>query len=144
MVAKFRAEMTSPARINIRSKTALQEQKSKYPNVEIFTDTSGRISENLHLDWSRIYSIFDNDNFLAILHDQLAYIKIQSSQLHLIASRPLFMPYIDPVKWALDHVNPKDCVFHDHIGTFVASFHPNIFPRLMHLDLLNNSSTPNF
>ena len=122
MVVEFRAEIAPTVPKNTRSKRALQEQKSKDPNARIFIDTSGRIYENLHLDWSRIYSIFNNDDFYAILHDQPAYIRIMRAQLHLIAARPTFMAYKDSVKWVLYHTKLENRVFNDHIGTFLAIF----------------------
>ena len=85
----------------------LQEQRSKDPNAKIFIESRGRISENLNLDWSRIYSTFNNDDFSALPHEQPTYINIKSSQLHLIAVKPPFMPYIDAVKWELDHAKLK-------------------------------------
>ena len=87
---------------------ALQEQRSKDPNVEIFTDTSGRISENIYLVWSRIYSIFNNDDLSDIPQGHSDYININSSQLHLIATRQTFMPYKKAMKWVLDHANPQE------------------------------------
>ena len=33
---------------------------TKDPNFGIFSDTSGRVSETYQVDWSMIYSIFDN------------------------------------------------------------------------------------
>ena len=57
----------------------LQEQRSKDPNAGIFIDTSGRVFENVYLNWPRIYLVFDNDDFSAIPRDQLAYISIKSS-----------------------------------------------------------------
>ena len=39
------------------------------------------------------------------------------------------MPYTDTVKWALDHANPEEQVFNDHIGFFLASFKPDIFSK---------------
>ena len=79
MVVKFLPKFTSKMSMKNNSKTTLQEQKSKDPNARIFTNTSGHVVEILHLDWSRIYSIFDNDDFSAIPHDQLAYAKIRNS-----------------------------------------------------------------
>ena len=113
----------------IRSKKALQEQRSKDPNAEMFTDTTGRISENVYVDWSRIYSIFDNNDLSAIPQDQPAYINIKSSHLHLISARPSFMPCTNAVKWALDHAKPEERVFNDYIGVFLASFKPEIFAK---------------
>ena len=85
MVSKFQTEMASATPRNTRSKTALQKQKRKDPNTRVFMDTSGRVFKTLHLDWSRIYSIFDHDDFLIIPHDQPSYERIPSSQRHLIA-----------------------------------------------------------
>ena len=101
MVAKFASKFTSKyanMSRNTRSKIALNEQKSKDPNVGIFSDTSGRVSETLHMDWSKIYLIFDNDEFSAITHDQQAFVNINKSQLHCIAARPPSMPYMGSVK----------------------------------------------
>ena len=79
MVAKFLLDFTSKMSMKTRSKTALQEQKRKEPNSRIFTNTTRWVDENLYFDWSRIYSIFDNDDFSAIPHDQPAYAKIRNS-----------------------------------------------------------------
>ena len=37
------------------------------------------------------------------------------------------MPYTDPVKWALDYENPKECSFNDNTHTPIASFHSDVF-----------------
>ena len=108
---------------------ALQEQRSKDPNAGIFINTSGQISKNVYLNWSRIYSIFDNDDFSAIAQDQLDYINIEISQLHLITTIPTFMPYTDAVKWTLTHAKPEEQVFNDYIGVFLASSKPEIFAK---------------
>ena len=79
MVAKFQPEFTSKVSMKTRSKTALQEQKRKDPNAGISTHTNGHFAETLLLDWSRIYSIFDNDVFSAIPHYQPSYAKNRSS-----------------------------------------------------------------
>ena len=81
------------------------------------------------MEWFRIYSIFYNNYISAITHDQPAYANINNSQLHYIATRPPFIPYTDPVKWALDHVIPKERYFDDHAQTQVAYFHPKVFAR---------------
>ena len=118
MVAKFVSEFTSKSTNmskNTRSKTTLNEEKRKDPNVGIFADTSGRVSKTLHLDLSIIYAIFDNDDFSSISHDQSTYSSISKSQLHFIASRPPFMPYTDMIKWELDYTNPQYHSFDDHM-----------------------------
>ena len=125
---EFTSKCTSMSR-NTRSKIALQEQKNKDPNAGVFIDTSGHVSKTLHMDWSRIYSIFDNDEFSPISHDQAAYAKIRSSHIHCIASRPLFMPYTDPVKWELDYTISKELSFDNHLWNLVASFHPDVFAK---------------
>ena len=82
MVAKFQLVMVSTTSKNTRLKTALQEQKNKDPNASVFTDTGVRVSNNWYLDWSRIYSIFDNDEFSSVSHEQPTYLYIHNSQLH--------------------------------------------------------------
>ena len=74
MVAKSQSKKVSATTRNTRSKMALQEQKNKYLNDGVFTDTSGYVSESSYIEWSRIYSIFDNDDFSCVDHDQLAYL----------------------------------------------------------------------
>ena len=44
------------------------------------------------------------------------------------------MPYMDPVKWALDHVNPKRHMFHDRDNTPIDSFHLDVFSRAYALE----------
>ena len=39
------------------------------------------------------------------------------------------MPYMDAVKWELDHAKPKEWVFNDYISIFVASFRPEYFSK---------------
>ena len=132
MVAKFVSKYTSKSANmsrNTRSKTALNKQKSKDPNAGISTNTSGQEPETLHLDWSRVYVIFDNDDFSTITHEEPAYDKISNSQLHCIAARPPFMSYADPVKWALDNASRKEWFIDDHTGTPLAFFHPDVFAR---------------
>ena len=76
MVAKIQSEKVSATSRNTRSKSALQEQKNKDPNAGIFTDTSGYVSKSLIIEWSRIYTIFNNDDLSSVDHDQLAYLQI--------------------------------------------------------------------
>ena len=87
------------------------------------------MSESLIIEWSRIYTIFDNDDLSSIDHDQLAFLQIRNSQLHCVGARPPFMPYIDVFMWALDHVDPKERIFRDIHNVVTASFHPKIFAR---------------
>ena len=94
--------------------------KNKDPNVDVFTDTSGYVSERLIIDWSRIYTFFENDDSYSIDHDQLAYLQIHNSQLHRVGARTPFMPYTDPVMWELDHVDPKERIFHDIHNVVIA------------------------
>ena len=58
----------------------------------VFSDTSGRVSETYQLDWSRIYSFFDNDDISDIRDDQPIYKKIRDSSIHVISERPAILP----------------------------------------------------
>ena len=75
--------------------------------MPMFSLTPLVVSESSYIEWFIIYAIFDNDDFSCVDHDQPAYLQIRNSQLHRVASRPPFMPYTDPIKWELDHVDPK-------------------------------------
>ena len=134
MVAKIQSEKVYVTTRNTRSKTALIEQKIKDPNAGVFSDTSGYAFETLNLNWSRIYAIFDNDDFFFIDHDQPAYMRIRKSQLHCIVVRPPFMPYTNLVKWALDHVDLNQRMFHDIDNVYVTSFNPDVFARDYNLE----------
>ena len=98
MVSKIQSKMVFTTSRNTRSKTTLEEQKNKDPNAGVFTYTSGCVSDTLYLDWSRIYTIFYNDDLSSVTHDQPTYEWIQSSQLHCIVARTRFIPYTNPVK----------------------------------------------
>ena len=45
-----------------RYKSLQKDILTKEPNFGIFSDTSGRVTETYQIDWSRAYSIFDNDD----------------------------------------------------------------------------------
>ena len=45
-----------------RCKNLQKDMLTKEPNFGVFSDTSGRVSETYQLDWSRIYSIFYNND----------------------------------------------------------------------------------
>ena len=97
-----------------RCKSTHKDMLKKDPNFGFFSDTSGRVTETYQIGWSRIYSIFDNDDLSYIQNDKTAYQKIRDSGLHAIAARPSILPYTDPVKWIVDNSNPKDRSFNDN------------------------------
>ena len=45
-----------------RCKNIQKDMLTKDPNFNIFSDTSGKITEAYQIDWPRIYSIFDNED----------------------------------------------------------------------------------
>ena len=114
---------------NTSSKMALNQQRNKDPNTGIFFDTSGRVFETYHLEWSRIYNIFYNDEFSGIQHDQMTFVNIRKSQLHAIASMPTLMPYTDPIKWIIDYEKPQCHSFNDQDQTQLTLFLPKVFSR---------------
>ena len=95
---------------------------TKDPNFGIFSDTSGRINETYQIEWSRVYEIFDNDKFSDIQDNQLGYERIRDSRLHSVVARPAILPYIDTVKWIVEHVEPKDCSLNDSRGLEITNF----------------------
>ena len=84
-----------------RCKSTHKDMLTKDSNFGFFSDTSCRVTKTYQIDWSRIYSIFDNDNLSDIQNDQSAYQKIRDSGLHAITSRPSILPYTN-------NANPKD------------------------------------
>ena len=111
---------------------------TKDPNFGIFSDTSGRISETYQIDWSWVYSFFDNDDLSDIPNDQLAYQRIRDSRLHAIATRPAILPYNDVVKWIVEHANATNGSFNDISGSQLSTFHPDAFIRNMVLNQLGS------
>ena len=129
MVVKIQSEKVSATTRDTRSKTILQEQKIKDPNADFFSDMSGNVSDCSYVDWCKIYSIFDSDDFFFVTNDQHFYINIHNSQLHCIASRPPFMLYMDPVMWDLDHVDLNQWMFNDIDNVSIALFAPEVFSQ---------------
>ena len=74
MVAKIQSDKAPSTTKNTISKTTIQEQKNKDPNAGVFTNTSGYVSETSYIEWSRIFDIFDNDDFYYVAHDQPTYL----------------------------------------------------------------------
>ena len=75
-----------------RSKNLLDDLKSRDPNVRVYTDTKGDVTETFTLDWSRIYSIFDNDDLLEVENHSHDFQNIAQPQIHVIVSHPPIMP----------------------------------------------------
>ena len=84
---------------------------TKDPNFSVFSDTSGQVIETYQLDWSQVYSIFYNNDVSDFQGDQLIYERIRDSGIHMIATRPVVLPYNDTVRWIIDHANLKDRSF---------------------------------
>ena len=103
---------------------------TKDPNFGVFFDTSGRVSETYQLDWSRVYSIFDNNDLSYFQSNKLIYERIRDSGLHMIAVRSAVLPYNDAVRWIIDHGNLKDRSFNTSIGMHLANFHSETFVRI--------------
>ena len=87
------------------------------PKFGFLSYTSGRVNETYQIDWSRIYSFFDNDDLSDIQNDHSAYQKIRDLGLHAIIARLSILPYTDPVKWIVDNKNPKYRSFNDNAGS---------------------------
>ena len=102
---------------------------TKDPKFCIFSDTSGKVTETYQIDWSRVYSIFDNDDLSDIQNDHLAYQRIRDSGIHVIAARPSILPYNDTVKWIVEHTNPEDRSFNDSAGSQLSTFRPEVFTK---------------
>ena len=103
---------------------------TKDPNFIVFSDTSGWVNETYQLDWSRVYSIFDNNDLSDFQDDQLIYERIRDSSIHMIATRQVILPYNDTVRWIIDHANPKDHSFNTSTGLLLANFRFETFVKI--------------
>ena len=110
-------------------KNLQKDMLTKDLNFSVFFDTSGRVSETYQLDWSRVYSIFDNNDLLDFQDDQLIYEKIRDFGIHMIAARPVVLPYNDAVRWIIDHANPKGRSFNNSTGFLLANFCSETFVK---------------
>ena len=90
---------------------------TKDPNFGVFFDTSSRVTETYHLDWSQVYSIFYNNDLSDFQSDQTIYERIRDYGLHMIATTPAILPYNDVVRWIIDHANVKDHSFNTITGS---------------------------
>ena len=112
------------------SKNLQKDMFPRDPNFGVFSDTYGQVSETYPLDWSQVYSIFNNNNLSDFHSNQLVYEKIRDSGLHMIAARPVILPYNDAVRWIKDHTNLKYHSFNTSIGKQLANSFPKTFARI--------------
>ena len=92
-------------------KNLQKEMLTRDPNFSVFSDTNGRVIETYQLGWSQVYSIFDNNDISYLQNDRLIYERIRDSGIHMIAVRPIVLPYNDAVRWIVNHANTKDRSF---------------------------------
>ena len=119
-----------------KSKNLQKDMFTKDPNFGVFSATSSRVTETYHLDWSGVYSIFDNNDLSYFQSDQKVYERIRDSSLHMIAARSAILPYNDAVRWIIDHTNVKNRSFNTSIGSQLANFHSETFVRIMLSNLI--------
>ena len=117
---------------------------TKVPNFGVFSDTSVQVTETYQLDWSRVYSFFDNNDLSYFQGDQLIYERIRDSGLHIIAARPVFLPYNDAVRWIIDHANLKYDSFNTSTGMQLANFRSETFVRIYALKPFTHLLDANF
>jgi hypothetical protein len=121
--------------------SAMAPRRAAKANVEVaaqgpdnVSDTSPRTGGSVPT-WSFISDILQselvnysdsNDDDNDIVKDDLntKYKTIVQSGMHLVATRPWFLPYYDMIRWALDHVDlPTRTIINDRRNT-VGTFRP--------------------
>ena len=127
-----------------RSKNIQKDMFTKDSNFGVFFYTSSRVTETYHLDQSRVYSIFDNNDLSDIQSDQLVYERIRDSGLHMITSRPAILPYNDAIRWIVDHANVKYRSFNTSTGSQLTNFRSETFVRIYALKLFIQLLDANF
>ena len=125
-------------------KNLQKDMLTKDPNFGVFFDTSGRVSDTYQLDWSQIYSIFDNNDLSDFQDDQPVYERIRDSGIHMIVARPAILPYNDAVRWIVDHSNPKDCSFNNSTGLLLSNFRSETFVKIYALKPFRQLLNANF
>jgi hypothetical protein len=82
--------------------------------------TSGSVStwsSILDVLQSELVNCLDSDdyNYDIVKHDlNTKYKTIVQSGMHLVATRPWFLPYYDMIRWALDHIDlPSRTILND-------------------------------
>ena len=105
-----------------RSKNLQKDMFTRDPNFGVFSDTRSHVTETYHLDWSKVYSIFYNNDLSDFQCDQKVYERIGDFGLHMIAARPTILPYNDVVRWIIDHANVKYHSFNTSTGSQLANF----------------------
>ena len=61
------------------------------------------------------------------------YFDVACSFIHKVAARPNILPYIDMVKWVIDHFNIEDRTFKDSKGENIDSFRVEYLRTMYHL-----------
>jgi hypothetical protein len=100
---------------------------------ENVSDTSPRTSGSVP-NWSFILDILqselvnysdsdDNDNVKDDLNTK--YKTIVQSAMHLVATRPHFLPYYDMIRWTLDHIDLSTRTIINDQRTAVGTFRPD-------------------
>ena len=110
---------------------------TKYLNFGVFSDTNSQVTETYHLDWSRVYSIFDNNDLSYFQSDKIVYEIIRDSNLHMIVAKLTILPYNDDVQWIIDHTNVKDRSFNTSTRSQLANFRSEDFVRIYALKPYN-------
>ena len=82
------------------------------PNLDIFSDTTARLTDNIK-SWKQVYEILEDEKSLPFDESSEGenestvnnLREVAKSELFKVATQPILFPYIDMIRWALDHVD---------------------------------------
>ena len=99
-----------------------------------YTDTRG--SHTPCLNWDRIYTILNSDDFFEFQNEAPIYQNISNSHFHVIATRLMILWYTELVKWVIDFVDLPTSTSRDANQMVLANIKPNTFAKIYALKVL--------
>ena len=101
-------------------------QPPAFGDIEASTRTKavlphwGELFKNINWEEFLEY-VLHSDPVIRALDDEV-FTNIQRSYLHMVASRTLVFPYIELLKWIIDHIDIQKCLINDDNGECVGVF----------------------
>ena len=95
--------------------------------------------------WEAMYQFFENEKPRVIIKfsttclsvpSDHTYFNVACSFIHKVAARPKILPYIDMVKWVIDHLNIEDREFKNSKDENICSFMTEYVRTMYHLPTL--------
>ena len=123
------------------SKDHVDDLKMRDPNFSFYFDIDAWVFDTLCLEWARIYTIFDNDEFYELNDEASIYQNISNPQFQAKATRPATLQYTNLVKWVIDLENILTITFKETNQMVFINIKPNMFSKIYALKVLQQLLT---